>query len=587
MNAQRMAREGLWRIREMPDDNAPIGREMHWSQFLLWWLVLLGWLGTFFTSLPLGASIEAAAVWCVVPLHLLLAIGLPISLRKVFGSPACALLAFGIGGFYCTASLFFAGECDHHGLVTSFLLCSLLFFCAYFWDSRSKLGWMVASGVFLGAGLWISTATVIPALTGWVLAFGMFLLLPSGRLLNLQGIPAWSLSAAISSLCFYLLEYFPSHMACRLEVNNPVYSLAVLGVGSFLYFLRPSAPIRTSALRIVVLGASAVAIALPFFLIAVFRKSVFAPSDAFLYHLHHDYIAEFQNITAFLKKQTWDQAIACLSLLPLLVFAMVRLFFTDEVSSKKKAAISCVIGAAGVFTVLACLQVRWLGTANTLWLAALTMVVASVFPGANGKPVFLNKIEWVLLAVFLCAIMIPMPQIMLREAWCNRGREVVPSEGDIAVAFARDTAYRLRALSGKTPAVVASGPTTTTWLMYFGGLKGLGTLYWENAEGLKTCAALYAAPSPAEAAKLIKERNISFLVFLSPEPCDNEYPRLYRHLPPGPPLEDSFAVGLTNLGQVPAWAKTIEMSVPENLANAWAEVYDVRQAGKSLPATSN
>ncbi len=32
--AQRMARDGMWRIRDAEVDNAPFGREMHWSQSL-------------------------------------------------------------------------------------------------------------------------------------------------------------------------------------------------------------------------------------------------------------------------------------------------------------------------------------------------------------------------------------------------------------------------------------------------------------------------------------------------------------------------------------------------------------------------
>ena len=365
-----MAHEGAWRIRHMPDDNAPYGRDMHWSQFLLWWLVVLGLIVAFFTGLPLGAAIESAAVWCVVPLHIL-AIALPLSLRKAFGTGACVLLAFGIGGFYPMASLFFAGQCDHHGIVTAFLLCSILYFCAGCWKSspNASNSWMIASGVFLGAGL---------------------------------------------------------------------------------------------------------------------------------------------------------------------------------------------------------------------WLASLTLVVACVFPTPCGT-LRLKRLEWAAAAVFMLALVIQMPQLMIREALSNWGRQILPNEGDIAVAFARDTAYRLRALSGKEPAVVASGPTTTTWLMYFGGLKGLGTLYWENAEGLKATAALYASETGQAAAQIVKERGVSFIVFLSPEPCENEYPRLHRGLPPGPPLDDTFAMGLTSMGEVPPWAKYIEMPVPANLSNAWAAVYDVRQVGKPAP----
>ena len=589
MNAQRMAHEGLWRIREMPYDNAPYGRDMHWSQFLLWWLVLSGYECAFLTGLPLGAAIEAAAVWCVVPLHLLLAIALPLSLRKVFGATSCALLAFCLGGSYSTALLFFAGQCDHHGIVTAFLLCSILYFCAGCWKSTQNAsnGWMLASGVFLGAGLWISAATVIPALVGFGVALGVFRLLPISRSFEPRGLLVWSASAAISSFGFYLLEYFPGHMACRLEVNNPLYSLALLGMGFFLNYLSPAKRYGMNLSRFAILLCSLLAMVLPFVLIALFKQTVFAPADSFLYHLHKDYIAEFQNIGIFVKKQAWDQLLVCLSPLPLVFFAVLRLFFTDAIAVEKKAALLCAVGAAAAVTVLACLQIRWFGTANSLWLVAVTLVAACIFPDISDQRFLLTKVEWTAVAVFLLVLFIQMPQLMVREALSNWGRQILPNEGDIAVAFARDTAYRLRALSGKDPAVVASGPTTTTWLMYFGGLKGLGTLYWENAEGLKATASLYAAQNQKEAAQRIKERNISFIVFLSPEPCDNEYPRLHCGLPPGPPLEDTFATGLTSMGQVPSWAKYIEMRVPGNLPNAWSAVYDVRQAGKSLSSAPN
>ena len=42
MHAERMAREGLWRIRSTEDDNAPEGREVHWSSLPMWNLVALG-----------------------------------------------------------------------------------------------------------------------------------------------------------------------------------------------------------------------------------------------------------------------------------------------------------------------------------------------------------------------------------------------------------------------------------------------------------------------------------------------------------------------------------------------------------------
>lgn len=115
MNAQRMAHEGKWRVRQMPDDNLPSGREMHWSHLFLWRLILLGWISTTFTGLPIGAVIENAAVWAALPIHALVIIGLPLAVRKSFGWSAAALLALAMATVYTFASYFLVGSPDHHG----------------------------------------------------------------------------------------------------------------------------------------------------------------------------------------------------------------------------------------------------------------------------------------------------------------------------------------------------------------------------------------------------------------------------------------------------------------------------------------
>lgn len=584
MNAQRMAQDLLWRIRWMPDDNAPYGREMHWSHLLLWWLVLNGWLVSLATGWPLGASIEAAALWCVVPWHLILVIALPVALRRVFGAAACSLLALGIGVGYPVASLFFAGGCDHHGIVTAFLLCGILFLVASLWNTsrtdspvaRPSRFWMIASGLFFGAGLWVSAATVFPATAGIIAGLVGLHFCPVGRRVAISSLSLWAFVIALVSLGFYLLEYFPDPFECRLEVNHPFYAMAFAGAAGFLYLLESGRPRWMIWLFIPTVAA----MAFPIFLIFLFKAAVFAPSDRFLYQLHHDYIAEFQNIFVFAKKQNWDQWLVCLSPWPLAGLAALRLVFNGGVANSRKVALVCAGMAAVMLSLLACLQVRWLGTANTLWLAVLTPVAASVWCPPGERNWQLSRLESLAGGIFLLFLIVQMPQVMLREFLANRGKDLVPDSSSVAVGFARDVAYRLRALGGREPAVVASGPTTTTWLMYFGGLKGLGTLYWENAAGLKTTAALYDAKDAKEACGVIKERKIAFLVFLSPDPCENEYPRLNRGLPPGPPLEDAFAFQIVNGGGVPPWAKWVNVPVPSNLANGWATIYDVRPAWK-------
>jgi len=52
-------------------------------------------------------------------------------------------------------------------------------------------------------------------------------------------------------------------------------------------------------------------------------------------------------------------------------------------------------------------------------------------------------------------------------------------------------------------------------MTYFGGLHGLGTLYWENRDGLKAAASIYGAPSLDVARERVMEHRITHLVFFT------------------------------------------------------------------------
>ena len=143
-------------------------------------------------------------------------------------------------------------------------------------------------------------------------------------------------------------------------------------------------------------------------------------------------------------------------------------------------------------------------------------------------------------------------------------------------------AYRLRASGGSKIPVVASAPTSTTWLMYFGGMKGLGTLYWENLEGLRSNAELYASDNEVQAREVVKTHGISHIVFLWVEPFVAEYPRLLCGLPPGDPITESFSYKLLDGLEIPNWARPIPMNMPAENSGAWALVYDVREVSRPV-----
>ncbi len=170
---------------------------------------------------------------------------------------------------------------------------------------------------------------------------------------------------------------------------------------------------------------------------------------------------------------------------------------------------------------------RWIG-ANWLdwlpWVAGLTAA-------ALGLCVFRHGQSWKAVArtfvavVFLGAVFLPSAALTVRD-WPAWAGATPISDTELMEILTRDSAQRLRARLGPEPGVVVSGPTTTTWMTYWGGFYGLGTLYWENLEGLKADRDIYAAQTADEALKLIKQRGVTHIAIYSWDPFYKEYARL-------------------------------------------------------------
>ena len=610
MNAQRMAHEGHWRIRNMPDDNYPAGREMHWSQFLLWWLVLLGTIQSTLTGIPLGAAIESAAPWSVALIHLVLLIALPWAVHRRIGWFAAGILSLGLGTVYGYSSLFFVGSPDHHGLVATALMASLLFLAVggggwiangdggqyptWFPVRSQAQRWFVASGICAGVGLWISAATAASVFLGVGLGVGVATVFVLGR--NSGAAERhesslwrlWGVSAALTSLAFYLIEYFPNHLGFRLEVNHPFYALAMLGAGEILFRITRW---RTEGIPLVGRGiepwtllAALAAVALVPATIFFFKDSVFIVGDKFLWALHRDYIHEFKSLPKWIRLQSVEALIVCLSPLVLLTIPVFVLSISHKISRAWKTILMIPTVAALWLGLLGVYQLRWMTIAESLWLAVLSVLAASTV--YSDPKTFSKWWERGLAAVFLLVLFVQMPQRVAQDVVAAFRGPPTFTPDEAVVLFARDIAYRLRALGGDDVPVVASAPTTTTWMMYFGGLRGLGTLYWENTSGLKSAAELYAARDDETAEAIINRHSISFIAILSYEPFVSEYPRLLRGLPLESEPTDTLAYRLANGVDIPLWAQDVPVPVPERLGSAWAAIYDVQSALVEPPPAS-
>lgn len=183
MHTQKLLHDGGWRIRFTDQDNAPDGREVHWSHSFIWWLIAVGSVHSLFTGWPLPASVEAVSPYANTLLLVIFVLTTPwIVFRRLGVLPACAY-ALSLALVQLFFEFFMVGYPDHHGIVSAanMLCCLLLAVGGGGWISRSGTltglvaaassersarRYFIASGVTGAVALWVSAATAVPVLAG-------------------------------------------------------------------------------------------------------------------------------------------------------------------------------------------------------------------------------------------------------------------------------------------------------------------------------------------------------------------------------------------------------------------------------------
>jgi hypothetical protein len=140
--------------------------------------------------------------------------------------------------------------------------------------------------------------------------------------------------------------------------------------------------------------------------------------------------------------------------------------------------------------------------------------------------------------------------------------------GQILALLHRDVAETiLQSASGKSITVLSS-PNSSCLLATFGGFKTVGTLYWENVQGLKTAAQMLNAQSDDEALAMLLKHGVTHVYFMSWENFIGPYFQIIHPDPvPGLSLENSFGQKALFKKTIPQWARPIPY--PKNvLSNA-------------------
>jgi hypothetical protein len=608
-HAQRFADEGGLRYRTTAFDNAPAGRDVHWASGLLWLLRGVGWLRHLATNRPLAASIDAVAPWLNPILGaLLLALAVRWALRR-FGP----LGGIAVGGGMVAQSDFFASFApavvDHHGVAVALGMGSMLALTAAGggWvrtdgvrrtrsidiipEAREARRFMVASGILGGLNIWLSISTQLLVLFGIGAGVALSTLLYAARpstetTFRLE--PAlwrlWSRAGALTCLALYLLEYFPNHLSMRLEINHPLYAAAWWGGGEFLALLgewRHEGRLAALSPRAPIAALAGLALALPALLVLCFGPLVYTPTDPFLATLHANWIYELRPLTAFLTELHAGYgeffvlvgATACS-----LLFAPLLLRLRHKPPAIR--AQLCALWVASAFcAAVAMVQMRWFVVLPAMlvpmMLAALPLLALDGAPRQRG----LSGV--VLLPVFCAAMLCVFPVSQLPSIVARRDHVELSDMGR-AVLCMRDLALSLRRSRGERPVTLLTSPSSSIVMGALGHFRVVGTLYWENLQGLKNAASVYAAASNEEAAELVTKLGITHIAIVEWESFIEPYVRLHLGEAYSPAkLQGSFGLRLAEGRDLPAWLKRLPYQ-PPSVYKKGVALYEV-DAAPRLP----
>lgn len=554
---QHMFARGEWRVRQISYENAPLGREVMAPSPYRWWLGLVAQVDQFISARPLGQSVERAALQANPLWHLLLLAAAVAFTAWRFGVRPASLLSLGLAILFPFAAGFSPGIPDDRTLARSCAFASVLVLLAGIRSAHGSRRWFFAAGVAGGLGLWVSVAEQVPVILG--ISLGAVSAAWLSRRKNPEtaaaaGSPApgdwlaWALGGAVSSLVFYLAEYYPTHLgAWQLQTIHPLYSLAWLGLGTVLFLVTQSSGWNYRKAAGALLAVAAVA-PIPVLMIKAGDRG-FLAADIWSYRLTRlTGSPEATNLASWLIRDGMSGP-AWAALLPLLTIVPAGwLIWRKETTPTSRTDLVITLGPVLVGLALACWQLgRWSGLDAIL----LVMLVAITLALRDAPPFPAAPRLW---SGFLVLLLAPG----LFQLWpsTKSPKDVPLNEAELSGLIERDLAHWLARHTETGKAVVLAPPNETTALYYYGGLRGVGTLSWENKAGIGAAVRIFSATSPQEALALIEKRGVTHIVIPSWDQYLNEYLRLGAGQ-----VDLAFLSGLRNWA-LPPWLRPVAYQLP-------------------------
>jgi hypothetical protein len=551
---RQMLDTGELRVRRVDYENAPFGHDVRSPSPYRWWLGLLAWACHAASGRPMGASLEDAALFADPLIHVLLLAGAAAFVAWRFGPAAAALGSAALAALYPLAVGFLPGAPDDEGLALGCVLWSILPLLAGMDSPGRRRPWFILAGAAGGFGLWVAVSTEAPVIAG--IGLGGLAAAWLARRDGAQDVlpwRAWSVAGAAAGLAAYLCEYFPSHLGSwDLRAVHPIYGVAWLGLGQVLSSAGqltrrggPSPGSREAGRAL--LGAAALA-ALPVALV-LGHAGAFPSADISVLRLTRlpNGLAS-RNLLALVVHEGFSPVVLGTLLPALLAAPAAWLLLRRATGARARGAIAVAMGPVLVALGFALFQLSWWNCLDAS-LVALVVAVTAALRGAETPR--LLRTAWIALVVLALA-----PGAV--QAWPRA--ETLGSnalvEPEVIGLIERDLARWLALHSTGGAGVVLAPSNATTALYYYGGLRGLGTLDWENQEGIQAVVRIVSATTADEALDLVTRRGVTTLVIPSWDPQLDAFARMGLGK-----VEGSFINGL-HRWVLPPWLRPVPYPLP-------------------------
>ncbi len=554
-----------WRVRSIDYENAPFGREVYAPSPYRWWLAFVAVCNHWLTGHSYGQSVERAALFADPLLHVLLLMSVVIFVARHFGLFPATLLSVGVAVIFPFAGEFIPAVPDDRGLVQLFALWSILPLLAGLRVLHAGAAdatlrarrWFFLAGILGGIALWISVAGEVPVLVGIAIGGLMAAWVARDAAAKSANAPipmaplwrAWALGGTLVTLAAYLIEYFPGHMGVwELQVIHPLYGLAWLGLGEVVAWSALSIQTKKfkrdgRSLMLLVLGVVAAA-ALPVVMWRT-KNQGFLDMEPAVFKLTK--ILDGASATSFWAWLVHDgiTLAAAAAFLPILLLGpAIWLLIRRATGAGLRVAIAVALGPVLIALGFAFCQLSWWNYFDGILLVLIVACSAAL------NETFKRSVARWAWAAMVAALLVPgvialMPRVNL-----------APGESEILGLVERDLARWLAKHTDPAKAVILAPHNQTATLYYYGGLRGLATLGWENRAGLSAAVRILSASTPEEAKELIDRRGITHIVI----PSWDTYLDVYAKMGMGR-LEGTFMYPL-HQWQLQPWLTPVVYQLP-------------------------